>query len=118
MNLPWYVLCSKPNKEMILWRELAARGFECLYPRLLLRPVNPRSRKVRPYFPGYLFLRAELEQVGVSTFQWMPYSTGLVCFGDAPATVPDHIVEAIFRHVEELNAARGKEMTGLQRGDV
>jgi hypothetical protein len=28
-HLQWYVLRSKPNKELILWRALVARGVEC-----------------------------------------------------------------------------------------
>ena len=97
MNLQWYVLQSKPNKEMALARELDVRGFEYFYPYLRVRPVNPRSRKIRPYFPGYLFLHTDIDQVGASVFQWMPYSSGLVSFDRAPATVPPNLVEAIRR---------------------
>jgi transcriptional antiterminator RfaH len=118
MSMPWYVMRSKPNKEMALWRELTARGTECFYPRLHVRPVDPRNHKIKPYFPGYMFLRANLEQMGMSTLRWMPYSGGLVCFDDLPATVPHHLIEAIGRHVDELNAARGKEIDGLRRGAV
>lgn len=117
-NLQWYVLRSKANKEMILWRELTARGSECFYPRLYVRPVDPRSRKVQPYFPGYLFLRADIEKVGISAFQWLPFSGGLLVFDGTPATVPAHLVEAIRRHVDQLNAAGGEQLAGLQRGEV
>ena len=118
MNRKWYVLRSKPNKEMILWRELSARSLECFYPRLYVRPVDSRSRTVRPYFPGYLFLKVELENVGISAFQWMPFSSGLLAFDGAPATVPPHLVEAIRRHVDEINAAGGAQIAGLQRGET
>lgn len=117
MNLQWYVLRSKPNKEMILWRELTVRGFECFYPHLRVKPVNPRSRRVRSYFPGYLFLHANIDQVGASMFQWMPFSNGLVTFGDTPATVPEGLIQAVRRHVEEINAAGGEQLAGLKPGD-
>jgi transcriptional antiterminator RfaH len=113
----WYALRSKPNKEMPLWRELSARGLECYYPRLHVKPVNYRSRTVRPYFPGYVFLHTDLECMGISRFQWMPFSLGLVSFGGAPAMVPDHILNAIRRRVDEINAAGGEQLEGLQRGD-
>jgi transcription antitermination factor NusG len=115
----WYVLRSKPNKELILWRELMARGFECFYPQLHVRPVNPRSRTVRPYFPGYMFLYLPAEQAAASTLQWMPFSSGFVAFDDVPATVPLHLVEAIRRHVEQINAESGPQgaMAGLKHGD-
>jgi transcription antitermination factor NusG len=118
MNLQWYVLRSQVNKEMTLWRELIARGFECFYPHLNVRPVNPRSRKYRSYFPGYLFLHTDLEQVGATTFQWMPFSSGFVSFDGTPATVPDALVKAIQRHVDEINAAGGEQLAGLKRGET
>ena len=85
MSPLWYVVRSKPNKEMALWRELTARGLECFYPQLRVRPVNPRSRRIRSYFPGYLFLHTDIEQIGVSTLQWMPFSSGVVSFDSMPA---------------------------------
>lgn len=118
MSLQWYVLRSKPSKELILWRELLARGVECFFPHLRVRPVNPRSRTIRPYFPGYLFLYTELEQLAASTFQWMPFSNGLVSFDDVPATVPLHLIEAIRRHVDAINAAGADPTAGLRHGEV
>jgi len=118
MDAQWFVLRSKPNKEMTLWQELTARGWECFYPHLQVRPVNPRSRKTRSYFPGYLFLHTDIEQVGSSTFQWMPFSSGFVSFDGVPATVPDNLIQGIHRHVDEINAAGGKQATGLERGEV
>ena len=117
-NLQWYVLRSKPNKELVLWRELIARGFESFYPQLHVRPVNPRSRTVRPYFPGYLFLHLPAEQVGASTFNWMPFASGFVAFDGIAATVPLHLIEAIRKHVDEINAKGAEFIASLKRGDV
>ena len=117
MSLQWYVLRSKPNKEMTLWRELTAGGFECFYPQLRVHPVNPRSRKIKPYFPGYLFVHSDREQVGASTFQWMPFSSGFVLFDGVPATVPENLIQAIRRHVDEINAAGRDQIAGLKPGD-
>lgn len=99
----WHVLRSKPNKEMALWREACGREVEAYYPQVFVRPVNPRANCARPYFPGYLFVHADLEQVGISTLQWMPYSLGLICFGDEPAIVPDALIHVIRGRVEEIN---------------
>jgi transcriptional antiterminator RfaH len=117
MDLQWYVLRSKPNKELVLWRELIARGFEYFFPQLHVRPVNPRSRTIRPYFPGYLFLHLPNEQVGASTFHWMPFASGFVSFDGVAATVPVHLIEAIRRHVDEVNAKGAEFLSGLKRGD-
>lgn len=118
MTLNWYALRSKPRKEDVVWRQLHTQGIEVYYPMLRVKPVNPRSKKVRPYFPGYMFVRTEIETVGLSTFQWMPFAMGLVCFGDEPATVPENLVYAIRKRVDEIAAAGGELFDGLQPGDT
>jgi transcription antitermination factor NusG len=114
----WYVLRSKPNREQALWLEASGRGFQTYYPYLRVQPVNPRSRKMRPYFPGYMFVYADLPAVGISAFSWMPYSQGLVSFDGAPAEVPEALVEAIRKRVDEANASGGEQMVGLRRGEA
>jgi transcriptional antiterminator RfaH len=118
MSSDWYALRSKPRKEDVVWRQVLSQGFEVYYPRLRVHPVNPRSRKVQAYFPGYLFIQADIEQVGVSMFQWMPFTLGLVSFGGEPAVVPDHLVQAIHQRVDTINAAGGEVFEGLKPGEV
>ena len=117
MPLQWYALRSKPRKEDVVWQQVRDRGFETFLPRLRVTPVNPRARKVKPYFPGYLFVRADLADVGLSTFQWLPHTTGLVTFGGEPAPVPDNLIIAIQKRVAEIAAAGGELFDGLQHGD-
>ena len=114
----WYALRSKPRKEETLWRQLRARDVEVFYPQIKVQPVNPRARKVRPYFPGYMFVHTDLDEVGLSTFQWMPHAIGLVTFGGEPAHVPDALIHAIRRRVEEIAAAGGELFDGLRKGDL
>jgi transcriptional antiterminator RfaH len=73
---------------------------------------------MKPYFPGYMFVNVDIEQVGLSAFQWMPHALGLVCFGDEPAIVPENLVYAIKRRVEEIGAAGGELFDGLHKGDA
>jgi transcription antitermination factor NusG len=107
MFTPWYVLRSKPQKEEFLYSQLSARGFDVFYPRLCVKPVNPRCRTVRPYFPGYLFVSVNLQTEGFLAFHWLPGSLGLVCFGDEPATVPVELINTIQRSVDHANAGFG-----------
>lgn len=117
MSTHWYAYRSHPGKEELLWSQLLSRGFDGFYPCLRVHPVNPRAKKVRPYFPGYLFLRVDVEAVGISTFQWMPYGTGLVCFGGEPAVIPDPLVSAVRQHLARA-AELGKPPRLYQRGDA
>lgn len=118
MPMQWYVLRSKPHKEVFLWEQLLARGIETYYSQIRVQPVNPRSRKVRPYFPGYLFVHVDLEQVTQSTLRWMPGAVGLVMFDGQPPVVPDGLIQAIRRRVDEINAAGGEVLEGLNPGDA
>jgi transcriptional antiterminator RfaH len=117
MAINWYALRSKPRKEEVLWKQLLAREIEVFFPRMRVHPVNPRSRKLRPYFPGYMFVQVDLEEVGLSRFNWMPHAIGLVSFDGEPATVPDNLIHAIRKRVDEIAAAGGEFYDGLQPGD-
>jgi transcription antitermination factor NusG len=118
MACQWYALRSKPRKEDIVWKQVRDQGFEVFYPRLRVHPVNPRSRKIKSYFPGYMFVRVDLEVAGLSAFQWMPHAVGLICFGGEPAPVPDHLIHAIRRRVEEIDEAGGEVFDGLRPGGI
>ncbi|MCI0520346.1 MAG: hypothetical protein L0Z70_08835 [Chloroflexi bacterium] len=113
----WYALRSKPRKEEVLWRQARTQGWDVYFPRLRVQPVNPRSRKWKPYFPGYMFVQADIAQVGLSAFQWMPHALGLVCFGEEPSIVPEHLIFAIQKRVDEIAAAGGEVFHGLNQGD-
>ena len=117
MTFCWYTLRSKPRKERALYQYICAEDVECFYPRLRVNPVNPRARKIKPYFPGYMFVQVDLEEVGPNRFRWIPHSLGLVRFGGVPALVPENIIQGIQRTVEKINEAGGEELFHLQPGD-
>ena len=113
----WYVLRSKPRKEEVLWEYVCSKEVECFYPRVRVNPVNPRARKVKPYFPGYMFIKADLEETGRSAFRWMPHSLGLVRFDDEPAPVPTNLIRGIRHTVAKIAEAGGEKFVDLQPGD-
>jgi transcriptional antiterminator RfaH len=65
-----------------------------------------------------MFVKVDIERVGLSAFQWMPHAMGLVCFGEEPAVVPENLVVAIKKRVDEIAAAGGELFAGLSRGDT
>jgi transcription elongation factor/antiterminator RfaH len=117
MSVHWYALRCKPRKEDTVWGQVRTQAVEVFYPRMRVQPVNPRSRKFRPYFPGYMFVRVDIQEMGLSTFRWMPHAVGLVTFGEEAAIVPDNLIHAIQRRVEEIAAAGGELFDGLNQGD-
>jgi len=111
MILQWYVLKSKPNKEDALHKQALSRGLETYFPCLEANPVNPRARKWKPYFPGYMFIRANLMALGISAIQYMPYSVGLVEFGEDPAVIPDEVILSLQKNLEVILNRNAKNAT-------
>lgn len=118
MSINWYVLRSKPNKEELLWEQLCIRKMETFYPRIRVQTINPRARKVKAYFPGYVFVNVDLEQIGFSALQWMPGATGFVLFDNQPSMVPDALIQAVKKKVDAINVAGGELFHGLKKGDL
>ena len=116
--LRWYVMQSKPQKESFLNEQLYLRGIETYYPKIRINPVNPRSKKVKPYFPGYLFLRVDLEKVGSSTLNWIPGASSLVSYGGEPAYVSDALVQSIQRRIDDGDIAGKDVVQNFNHGDV
>lgn len=104
-NAQWYVLRSKPNKEDALYKQVSLRGFEAYYPCQTYKPVDPRSRKTKPFFAGYMFVHIDLLRTGFTLFQWMPYSAGLVNFDGEPAVIPASVMHTLITGIESQTQA-------------
>ncbi len=117
MAISWYAMRSKPNKEDFLSGQLNSYGIEVFYPRLRVTPVNPRARKIVPYFPNYLFVHVDLDVINVSTLRWMPGASGLVSFDGEPASVPDLMISALQKQVDSLSASSRSLLDELKPGD-
>ena len=107
---------TKPRMEDFLGDQLRLRGLEVFSPFIRVQVVNPRSRKLRPYFPGYIFVHADPESPSVTNWSHLPGSSGLVQFGGQPASVPDGLIHAIRQKVDAINAAGGELFQALTKG--
>ena len=116
-SVEWYVLHSQPRREMLLSELVCNHGIQSFCPTIKVHPKNPRARKIVPYFPGYLFVYIDLDEVGISTLKWMPYGTGLVSFDGIPASVPEALIHEIIHRVDEINSCCEKPLLGIKHGD-
>ena len=114
---PWYVLQSKLNKEEFVLQQLHHRNITAYFPYITAQPVNPRSRKIKPYFPGYLFVNIDLETVGASALQWIPGTIGLVSFGGEVASVSDQFLQPIRDHLDQLSQTGDLAVKKLHHGE-
>jgi transcriptional antiterminator RfaH len=113
----WYALHVKPHKEPAVAGLLEAKGYEVYYPVLHVKPVNPRSRKERPFFPGYLFVCLELSESGLSILRWTEGTHGLVEFGGEPASVPDNLIEELKERLADLELRDLSGPAPFEKGD-
>jgi transcription antitermination factor NusG len=114
----WYAIQSKTRKEELLCEQLGMREIETYFPRFRVKPVNPRARKIKPYFPGYVFGYVDLEHVGKSVLDWIPGAIGVVNFGGEPASVPDHLINSLRQHLEIINASAFNVVQRFSPGDI
>lgn len=114
MSFHWYALHVKPHKEPSVHQLLGSLGFEAYYPVLKVTPVNPRSRKERPFFPGYMFVRVNLVETGADTLRWTEGTYGLVQFGGEPTSVPDSLISELQEQLSKYEATQAPEFS---RGD-
>ena len=113
----WYVLRIKPHKERVVYRQLRAKDVDVYFPAVKVEPVNPRASKVRPYFPGYMFVRIDLAQEGENVLRWTPGTTGLVRFGGVPASVPQNLIQELKKRIAQIQAAKVEEESEFKQGD-
>ncbi|HTK09086.1 MAG TPA: transcription termination/antitermination NusG family protein [Ktedonobacteraceae bacterium] len=99
---PWYLIHCKSRKEMY-----AANALQSLLNLFVFLPESKvRSRKeIRrvPFFPGYLFVQANLEKVPLSQINACPGVLRLVEFGGDPQPVPFYVVQTIAAQLDTLN---------------
>lgn len=118
MTQHWYVVRTKPRKEDFLAEQMEIRRIEIYNPRIRVQAVNPRARRIKAYFPGYVFVHLDLDKSGTFSLQYIPGAAGLVSFGGEAAEVPDGLVHAIRRRVDEINIAGGELFDVLKLGET
>lgn len=88
----WYVVRSKPRRELFAQRQLLRRGVETFLPRILESLRGHVEPVVGPLFPGYLFAHIDLLSQYNSVI-WAPGVRSFVAFGDVPVALDRAVVE-------------------------
>lgn len=114
----WYALRVKPHKERSVYERLRKEEVKTFLPMVRVSPKNPRAAKQKPYFPGYLFVRADLSAIGTNLFNWMPGAIGVVSFGTIPAAVPDSLIEQLQKRLAEIEAQGGIVRQAFEAGET
>jgi transcriptional antiterminator RfaH len=102
----WYVVHCQSLRE----RQVAAALENLLGLATFLPEVRRRYRgqvQQAPFFPRYLFVQADLQEVQLSRINTAPGVLRLVSFGGVPQTIQASVVRAIREYVDHLNTHGG-----------
>jgi transcriptional antiterminator RfaH len=88
----WFVVSTKVRREYFAQEQLSFRGVETFLPRII-EPSRVRGKmSVAPLFPGYLFLKIDLEQQYFDVV-WTPGVRKFVAFGALPNPVDREVID-------------------------
>lgn len=114
----WYALRCKSNMEFVVNGQLKAKLIPNYLPVYAVKPVNPRSHTIKPYFPGYLFVNEESEKLYAEKVFLMRGVIGLVHFDGIPASIPPKLIEAVRRQTHQLNLEQKQARSGFVAGEA
>ena len=114
---PWYAVHCQHAREV----QAAAAIKTFLDLQVYLPQVQQRVRgknQAAPFFPGYLFVRADFQIVAPSKLNTMPGVIRLLTFDDQPRSIPAAVIEHIRMHVSDIDAHGGLSAHHFQPGDT
>lgn len=90
----WYLIHCQARKERYASHALESHlGLSIFLPEYRTCYRGKIHRK--PFFPGYIFIQADLKQVALSQINAIPGVIRLVAFGNDPVPVPFSVIDAI-----------------------
>jgi transcriptional antiterminator RfaH len=90
----WFAIRTKPQQEQVAKLHYQRQGYVVYLPmmRTIVRHARRTEEKLKPFFPGYLFLHLappERNWVAISSTRG---ALGPICFGDQYVPVPAWII--------------------------
>ena len=111
----WRLVRTRPRSEYLAASSLELNRYEVFFPRV--ETPRPRSgRNDTPLFPGYLFVRSGGKESALTPVNRIAGLLGLVQFDGVVPHVPDGVIAALSRRVEEINS-QGGQWTRYWPGD-
>ena len=99
----WYAVQTQPRSEDRAVGHLLRQGFDVYMPRYAKKRRHARrvDTVAAPLFPGYLFIRRDLDSAPWRSIDGTRGVIRIVRHGDHPAPLPDGIVESLREHEGE-----------------
>jgi transcriptional antiterminator RfaH len=118
--MAWYVVQTQTHAEQKAAFHLQRQGFTVYLPQHLKRWRHARKTELRPtpLFPRYLFVAMGMAQARWQAIQSTFGVSALVCNGDRPATVPDHVLDEIRAREDESGLVPLSITSTFHKGDA
>ena len=104
--LRWYAARTRALAEYGARAHLESEGIETFLP-CVNTPTPRRGHDDGPLFPGYLFVRCDLEEQGSQWLRGTATLVGLVRFDGVPAALPDEVITELTERVEAIDQSGG-----------
>ena len=113
----WYLIQFKRNSYKLAERNLNNQGFKTFLP---VQDITSRGKSkfltaIRPLFPGYMFVKIELDTEPWHKINSTPGVSRLICQEGLPKRVPQDIVSGLMARCDDLGKLLAP--TPLERGD-
>ena len=95
-GLAWYAVYTRARHEKVVAEELCLRQIECFIPlqERLSRWKDRRKLVQFPLFPGYLFVRTEMQSRRLDILR-VPSIVRIIGFNGVPEPIPPAQIEAV-----------------------
>ena len=89
--MKWYLIQTKTNSEKFAVSNLKNQGYECWYPEYekIISHARKKQKVKKPLFPGYIFIKINLENTQWSAINYTPGVKEIITYGGKPAILID-----------------------------
>ncbi len=108
----WYVINTNPKAEDLVYNLLKKEEFELFLPK-----IAKKSNKnlLEPLFPGYLFIRLNIDAANWVKIKYLQGVRKILSFGSIPTIVPEELIEHIKQRISDVSCPHNK--SDLKPGD-
>lgn len=112
----WYTLHTKPNSEYHVATMLQEAGVRTFVPSIETLTAR-RTKKRKPFFPGYIFIKYDFSADGFSRLRWMPGVRYVIAVDGTPIPLPDSVIATIRQKVHAVSTGHTQK-TKFRAGDA
>ncbi len=113
----WYFVQFKRNSHRLAERNLNRQGFKTFLPLqdLTITYGSKFLTRLKPLFPGYMFVKIDLENAPWHKINSTLGVSRLICHDGVPKSIPSEVIAGLMSRCDNL----GKLLppTALERGD-